>query len=220
MVCSTRTAMRSSRILRPTVSAVAGANALCGSGEDRISTFFTYCWASVEPPCTVLCSRLLTSARVVIGEHFAVPVEYGRADRKLVKFRGDEGVELGGAIADYRADRAHGGQRDPGHQGTADGRSHDQPDDHAGLAKKRVFSHEPWGPHGFRVRPVARAGSYRRRLTREGDPPLGRCPAETTRRSVNDYRLFLHGPCGLSGKWTERGLAPGPGLCVSYGFAT
>jgi len=63
--CSTRAAIRSSRILRPMVSLVAPANAACGLGEERYSTFFTYCWASVDPPWTGLCDRLLMTARIV-----------------------------------------------------------------------------------------------------------------------------------------------------------
>jgi hypothetical protein len=47
------------------VSLVAPSNAACGLGEERYRTFFTYCWASVDPPWTVLFWRLLMTARSV-----------------------------------------------------------------------------------------------------------------------------------------------------------
>ena len=57
-------ASRSSLIFRLTVSVLA-CSAIWVFGAVRISAFFTYCWVSVEPPCTDLCSRSLTRARNV-----------------------------------------------------------------------------------------------------------------------------------------------------------
>src|SRR5215469_3499394 len=59
---------------------------------------------------------------------------------------------------------------------------------------------------------------------------IGSLPKRSTRRAAILQKLLVvgqmttdctrYGPCGLSRKWTERGLAPGPRVRVSYVFAT
>src|SRR5215470_305248 len=55
--------------------------------------------------------------------------------------------------------------------------------------------------------------------------PNTACPQAAILRELPIVQLLTtdcprHGPCGLSRKWTVRGLAPDPGPCVSYLFAT
>ncbi len=65
--CSAATAIRSSFSLRLSVSAFAAFRAWVFAAFSAVSrsTFFTYCWARVEPPWTGLCWRSFTAARMV-----------------------------------------------------------------------------------------------------------------------------------------------------------
>ena len=64
MRCRTLAAIRSSRTFLATVSAAQSA-AWVVLVAIRMHAFLTYCWASVEPPCTWLPDSVLIRARTV-----------------------------------------------------------------------------------------------------------------------------------------------------------
>ena len=77
-LCSAATAIRSSFSLRLSVLSFAASRAwlfFAFSAASR-STFFTYCWAMVEPPWTGLCWRSFTAARTVPRRSIAPCSQY------------------------------------------------------------------------------------------------------------------------------------------------
>ena len=72
------TARRNSFSLRLSVSAYAACSALVfsASSADSRRTFFTYCWAMVEPPWTGLCSMSFSAARMVPRRSIAPCTQY------------------------------------------------------------------------------------------------------------------------------------------------
>ena len=86
--CSAPTASRSSFSLRVSVSAWAAfsACALAAISADSRRTFFTYCWAMVEPPWTGLCSISLIAARMVPLRSIAPCTQYLESSMATMAF--------------------------------------------------------------------------------------------------------------------------------------